>query len=636
MSNRDLNLWPKLALVSLLFAATGCAGDIQVGELQTETHTVELQDAESVRVEIEMGAGELAVAGGADQLLDANFTFNVTELRPDVAYEVSGDRGMLTVQQPDVKNGMSFFKDLTDYRNEWELRLSDDVPIDMRVELGAGASELQMSGLSLTSLYVSSGAGETTVDLTGDWDRDLDVHIEGGVGEITVRLPGNIGVSVEADVGIGSVDAPSMTKDGDTYTNDAYGQSDVTLTVEIDGGVGEITLKVEPTTMSDADGDNGTGQSLDADVAGRLQAALEAVVESQDTNYPGAVLHVSSHGMGTWTGSAGLGEIDSDTAMRPDDRFRAGSLTKPFISTVILQLVEEGLFGLDDTLPEVLPENVTSRFADSEEITVRMLLNHTGGLPDFMGLAGPEIIGGALGGPDAEPNPDRIWTDEEFLDFASQMDPLFAPGTGQGYSNTDYLLLGILIEEATGRSWREEFRERIIEEVGLENTVLPDVDDRTIPGNHARGYADFGGGVMDVTEIVNASVVGAAGGQSLITTPEDLARALDAVLAGDLFQDATTLDEMQTWVDWPDGNPLSSYLTSYGLGLAKADLGGDVEGIGHGGDTEGGYSVFVFHLPDHDMTISGAVNSLDFLAGFSLIPSALEILLPDYSAGSSD
>lgn len=373
-------------------------------------------------------------------------------------------------------------------------------------------------------------------------------------------------------------------------------------------------------------------KELDKDLAGQLQEMLEAAVASPDTNYPGAVLYVSSPELGTWTGAAGLGEITTDTAMKPNDRFRAGSLTKPFISVIILQLVEEGLLALDDTLPEVLPESVTGKFPNSDQMTIRMLLNHTAGLPDFMTLAGPVIIATALGGPGVEPNPGKVWTEEEFLDFAAAQEPWFAPGKGQGYSNTDYLLLGMIIEEATGRSWREEFRERIIEKLDLENTVLPEPDDRTIPGDHAHGYADFGGGLIDATEAVTASVVGAAGGQSLVTTPEDLARFMDAALAGELFQRHETLDEMLTWVDWPDGNPLSPYLVSYGLGLMKADFGSDIEGVGHSGDTDGGYSVFVFHLPDQQITISGAVNFNDYQAGFLIIPRALEILVPGYTA----
>ena len=192
-------------------------------------------------------------------------------------------------------------------------------------------------------------------------------------------------------------------------------------------------------------------KGFDEDIASQLQAALEDAVASPDTSYPGAVLHVSSPDLGTWTGAAGLGKVETNTAMKPNDKFRAGSLTKPMISVVTLQLVEEGLFALDDTLPAVLPDSITSKVANSGQITVRMLLNHTGGLPEFIDLAIGEILA----------SPEKVWQEEEFLDFAATREPSFAPGELISYSNTDYTLLGMIIEGATGQSWRQEMRERI-------------------------------------------------------------------------------------------------------------------------------------------------------------------------------
>jgi predicted membrane protein len=89
------------------------------------------------------------------------------------------------------------------------------------------------------------GAGRVTLDLTGNWQQDMDASIDGGIGELTLRLPSDIGVRVEVDTGIGSVDASGLTKDGDTYTNDAFGESDVTLRINIEAGVGKINLDVE-------------------------------------------------------------------------------------------------------------------------------------------------------------------------------------------------------------------------------------------------------------------------------------------------------------------------------------------------------------------------------------------------------
>jgi N-terminal domain of toast_rack, DUF2154 len=252
-----------LAMVAILLATSGCGGGVRVGELRTESQTVQLGGAAPVRVEIEMAAGELDVSGGAAELLDANFTYNVAELKPEVDFSGS----TLSVRTPDVQTiGVDSLWDLNDYRYEWDLRLNDDVPMDMQVNMGAGQSNLQLGTLSLTTLEVTRGAGEVvinlsgstsltrlnvgggagaiTVDLTGDWQNDLEATIEGGLGMRTLILPANVGVRVKVEVGVGTVDAAGLTKEGEYYTNDAYGQSDVTLNIQVEGGVGGTELIV--------------------------------------------------------------------------------------------------------------------------------------------------------------------------------------------------------------------------------------------------------------------------------------------------------------------------------------------------------------------------------------------------------
>ncbi|MFC1969738.1 serine hydrolase domain-containing protein [Chloroflexota bacterium] len=357
---------------------------------------------------------------------------------------------------------------------------------------------------------------------------------------------------------------------------------------------------------------------FDEQLASQLQASLEDAVQSQETVWPGALLRVSSPELGTWSGAAGLANVDAATPMKPDNQFRGGSLTKPFVSVVVLQLVEEGRFSLDDPMTSVLPESVTAKFANSHEITVRMLLNHTGGMPEFLDLAMPQIVA----------NLQKVWQDDEWLDFAAAQEPWFAPGEAQAYSNTDYILLGLVIEQATGRSWREDVRQRIIEPLNLENTLLPEPGDISSPPNQAHGYIDMGAGLVDVTEAgVDPSMAGASGGEALITTAEDLDRFLKSLLAGELFQNSDTLDEMQTFVPWPEGNPLSPWIDSYGLGIMKVVYPGGIEAIGHIG-TSADFNAFVFYLPDQDITISGAVNYPDAIACFDLlIQRALDILM---------
>lgn len=231
-------LWIGLVLVgALLFVS--CNSALRVDTLHTESQTVELGDDASVRVEINMGAGDLALAGGAQKLLEADFTYNVAKLKPAVKYS----DGKLVVWQPEAE-GLPNLRNITNFRNEWDLHLQDQTPMDLRVEMGAGNSNLHLGGLPLTGLDVTLGAGTSTLDLSGDWGHDLNVAIESGAANVNLRLPKDIGVRVEVDAGPTIVDAPGLTQDGNVYTNAAYGVSAVTLQVKMQAGIGWINLAV--------------------------------------------------------------------------------------------------------------------------------------------------------------------------------------------------------------------------------------------------------------------------------------------------------------------------------------------------------------------------------------------------------
>jgi hypothetical protein len=187
-----------------------------------------------------MGAGELTVSGAADALMEADFSYNVSEWKPKVNYDVSGDTGELSIEQGSGEGGRLDSK----ARNEWDLRLNDEVPTDLNVEMGAGESDLDLDSLTLTGLDLQMGAGKTTVDLTGDYARGFDASIEGGVGEATVLVPSEVGVRVRAEGGLGKINAEGFQREGDSYVNDVYGDSAVTLDVDVHGGVGEINLEV--------------------------------------------------------------------------------------------------------------------------------------------------------------------------------------------------------------------------------------------------------------------------------------------------------------------------------------------------------------------------------------------------------
>lgn len=237
------NISTRLSVVFILFAVllfTGCNTRARVGPSQTESRSVELGDASSVRVQINMGAGNLEVTGGADKLLEAGFTYNVARLKPEVEYT----DGTLVVRQPEAE-GLPVLQDISDFRIDWDLRLHDQVPMELSVEMGAGNSDLQLANLSLTGLDITLGAGASKVDLRGDWQRDLDVTVDTGAANVTLLLPNEVGVRVEVDRGPTVIDAPGFVQVGNVYKNAAYGASAVTLHVNIQAGIGLINLEVE-------------------------------------------------------------------------------------------------------------------------------------------------------------------------------------------------------------------------------------------------------------------------------------------------------------------------------------------------------------------------------------------------------
>jgi hypothetical protein len=231
----------SLLLVVLCAAVllAGCAPRARVGDLQTESQSIELVDAEAVRVEITFGAGDLEVSSGAAELLEADFNYNVVMLKPEVDYS----DGKLVISQPDTQ-GFPDLRGISDFRNEWDLRLNEEAPIDLSIDAGGGAIDLRLAELSLTRLEIELGACEGTIDLSGDWERDFDAVIDVGAANIVVLLPSEIGVRVEVNAGPTLVETSGLIKDGNVYTNDAYGVSEATLHVSLETGIGQVKLEV--------------------------------------------------------------------------------------------------------------------------------------------------------------------------------------------------------------------------------------------------------------------------------------------------------------------------------------------------------------------------------------------------------
>jgi N-terminal domain of toast_rack, DUF2154 len=233
-------------MMAATVALTGACGmqpggtQQQVGKMQEESKSVDLKNAEAVRAQLKMGAGELHITGGADQLMEGEFSYNISEWKPKVSYDVSGGEGELLVKQGSANSGSLGAK----ARNAWDISFNEEVPTDLVVKMGAGESDLDLDSLTLKGVDLKMGAGKSTIDLTGDYAQSFDASIQGGVGEATVLVPSEVGVRVKAEGGLGKINAEGFQREGEAYVNDTYGDSDVTLDVDVRGGVGQINLEV--------------------------------------------------------------------------------------------------------------------------------------------------------------------------------------------------------------------------------------------------------------------------------------------------------------------------------------------------------------------------------------------------------
>lgn len=221
-------------------AMAGCDINVQhAGPVEHETRVIELDKAEMARVELKMGAGEMTVKGGSTKLLEADFTYNISSWKPVVRYDSSSFRSQVTIEQPRGSHGGSH----VNYK--WEIRLNDKVPLDVVTHLGAGEGRMDLGSTNLRSLEVNMGVGELRLDLRGKPSRDYDVKINGGVGQATVYLPRDVGISANAHGGIGNIDVRGLEKQGGRWINPSHEQAPVTIHIDVNGGIGQITLIAE-------------------------------------------------------------------------------------------------------------------------------------------------------------------------------------------------------------------------------------------------------------------------------------------------------------------------------------------------------------------------------------------------------
>ncbi len=200
----------------------------------------DLQNATSLNAVVEMPAGELDISGGTLHAIEGDFEYSAAWSRPRVDYRVSGNAADVDISQDN--HGPTLGPD----DNTWRVHLNNAVPVDLQVKMGAARGNLRFHEINLKQLRVDIGVGQVNVDLTGDRKADLDVEIHGGIGQANIRLPKNVGVTVDAKGGIGAVTTHGLTKVDGNYVNAALGHSPHTIHVQVAGGIGNIDLSVEP------------------------------------------------------------------------------------------------------------------------------------------------------------------------------------------------------------------------------------------------------------------------------------------------------------------------------------------------------------------------------------------------------
>ncbi|QLY33386.1 serine hydrolase domain-containing protein [Nocardia huaxiensis] len=316
--------------------------------------------------------------------------------------------------------------------------------------------------------------------------------------------------------------------------------------------------------------------------AGRWQRAVDGIAAMGAS---GVQVHVHGPG-GDWDGSAGVNEMSFLVPVLGGGRFRIGSITKTITATSLLQLVGDGRIGLDDGVAGWLPE-----FGIDPRITVRMILAQTSGLADYLNGGGgaPPLVGDTLG------DIRRTWEPAEFVHWATDKPLQFTPGSGWAYSNTNYIVAGLLIEKASGLPYNANVYSRITMPLLMYGTSVPQTME-DILGPHAHAYYNYGGGPVDVT-YQNPSYVWAAGG--IVSSARDLDTFLGGLLGGRLLP-PHLLAEMRA------ARPVNgSY--GYGLGLYEYHLGNGCVGYGHEGYVNG-YSSIAMRSADGSRGISMSVT----------------------------
>ena len=286
--------------------------------------------------------------------------------------------------------------------------------------------------------------------------------------------------------------------------------------------------------------------------------------------YPAALAAVTDSKGESAGVAVGKGNVETGQAPPMDGEVRIGSNTKTFVAVVVMQLVQEGKVGLDEPIETYLPGLIKGEGIDGSKITVRQLLQHTSGLPEYTDTT--------PGSGDIFQIKDHYIPPRDLLDTALGKPAAFEPGAQWKYTNTNYIVLGMLVERVSQRPVGEQIDERIVKKLGLSHTYFPAQGEEKIRGTHPQGYhLSAGGKLEDITEM-DSAWAWAAG--AMVSTPSELNTFFQAVFDGRLLSQSS-IEEMKKGVDMGSGGRV------YGLGLVGTPLSCGGTSWGHGGTIPG-------------------------------------------------
>ncbi|MEL7160075.1 MAG: serine hydrolase domain-containing protein [Bacteroidota bacterium] len=301
-----------------------------------------------------------------------------------------------------------------------------------------------------------------------------------------------------------------------------------------------------------------------------------------------------------WTGALGFADLANDVPLVACHQLMIASISKTVTASIILQLYDEGELDLDDQLSAWLEDELIGELANAREVSLRQLLNHTSGIPDYL-TAEQFLL--------SQNRPFLLESQREKLRYAYGLRADNTPGAGFSYSNTNYVLLGLVVEKATGQALWEAVADRLVGPLNLQRFAMGTETD-PIPDHVARPYLAFTGGkYIDFTPTAVADAATGDGG--IISNMQDLTRWVEALFSGELIEPATLAEmigapvdvptEQADFSEWPD--------EGYGLGITRYNTPWGTA-YGHTGSTSS-YNSFLFYFPESAVTLAAVTNGID-------------------------